>query len=89
MRVCAPFDEKGKARINDGLFDGKASTSSTELTEFCMSLLETDQPGSIRFSIYTTPVDALGSCEGSVVDADKIKVTCDDVQGTSLEGRVK
>jgi hypothetical protein len=88
-RVCAPFDEKGKARINDGLFDGKASTSSPELTEFCMSLAEADPPGLTRFLIYTTPVGALGSCEASVVDADKIKVTCDDAQGTNLEGRVK
>lgn len=89
VQVCVPFDEKGKARIDDGLFEGKASTSSSELTEFCMSLLETDEPGSIRFSIYTTPLDALGSCEGSVVDADRIKATCDDAHGTNVEGRVK
>jgi hypothetical protein len=87
--VCVPFDEKGKARINDGLFDGKASTSSPELTEFCMSLAEADPPGLTRFLVYTTPVGALGSCEASVVDADQIKITCDDAQGTNLEGRVK
>ena len=89
VHVCVPFDAKGRARIDDGLFAGKASTSSSELTEFCMSLLETDEPGSIRFSIYTTPVDASGSCEGSIVDADKVKATCGDAHGTSLEGRVK
>jgi len=79
--VCAPFDGKGRARVNDDLFDGKASTSSPELTEFCMSSAEADPPGLTRFLIYTTPVGALGSCEASVVDADKIKVTCDGGQG--------
>jgi hypothetical protein len=29
LSVCAPFDAKGKARIKDDLFDGKAGTSST------------------------------------------------------------
>ncbi len=87
--VCVPFDKKGNAHINDGVFDGKAGTSSTELTEFCMSLSEPDGPGIILFSMYTLPADALGSCEGSVVDGDKIKVTCDDPQGTTLDGRIK
>lgn len=90
-RVCVPFDEKGKARINDGLFDGNASTSSSELAEFCMSLVEPDsgQPGAIRFLIGTEPSDVSGSCEGSVVDADRIKVTCGEGHVTNLEGRVK
>jgi len=88
-QVCAPFDKKGKAHIKDGLFDGKASTSSPELTEFCMALVEAGPPGLFRFLIYTIPVDALGSCDASVVDANKIKVTCDDAKGTELEGRVK
>jgi len=89
LQVCAPFDKKGKARIKDGLFDGKASTSSPELTEFCMALMEADLPGLFRLLIYTNPVNAQGSCDASVVDANKIKVTCDDGKGTELEGRVK
>lgn len=89
VHACAPFDNKGKARIDGELFEGTASTSSPELTEFCMALAETDQPGLARFLVYTLPVDASGSCDGSVVDVDKIRVTCGDGQGTSLEGRVK
>ena len=91
VQVCAPFDDHGKAHINDALFDGKASTSSTELTEFCMSLVGPGlgQTGPTVFSLRTSPSGASGSCAGSGPDATKIKVTCDDDVVTKLKGRVK
>jgi len=91
VQVCAPFDDHGKAHIDDALFDGKASTSSTELTEFCMSLVGPGlgQTGPTVFSLRTSPPGASGSCAGSGPDATKIKVTCDDDVVTKLKGRVK
>jgi hypothetical protein len=91
VQVCAPFDENGKASIRDGLFEGKASTSSTELTEFCMSLVGPGlgQTGPTDFSIRTFPSGVSGSCEGSGPDATKIKVTCEDGVVTKLQGSVK
>jgi len=93
VQVCAPFDAKGKARINDDLFDGRASTSSTELTGICMTLTGPGlgQTGPTRFTISTSPPGVSGSCEGNGADAARIKVTCDDEDGvvTKLRGRVK
>ena len=91
VQVCAPFDEDGKARIKDSLFDGKAHTSSTELTEFCMSLVGPGlgQTGPTRFSLHTSPSGASGSCEGSGPDATRIKVICEGDVVTKLQGRVK
>jgi len=91
VQVCAPFDASGKARIKDSLFDGKASTTSTELTEFCMSLVGPGLGGTgpTRFSIHTSPSGVAGSCEGSGPDATKIKVTCGDDDVTKLQGSVK
>lgn len=91
VQVCAPFGENGKASISDSLFQGKASTSSTELTEFCMSLTGPGlgQTGPTVFSILTSPPGVSGSCEGSGPDATKIKVTCEDGAVTKLQGRVK
>lgn len=92
VQVCAPFDANGKAHIKDSLFDGTASTSSTELTGFCMSLVGPGlgQTGPTTFSIRTSPSDVPGSCEVSGPDATKIKVTCkDDDVVTKLQGRVE
>src|SRR5438093_13564003 len=78
VQVCAPFGPNGKSHSNDGLFLGNASTSSTELTEFCMSLVGPGlgQTGPTTFSIHTAPSGVSGSCEASGPDATKIKVTC-------------
>ncbi len=91
VQVCAPFDTHGRAHIKDGPFHGKASTSSTELTEFCMSLVGPGlgQTGPTRFSIHTTPAGVAGSCEASGPDATKIKITCEDDVVTRLQGVVK
>lgn len=91
VQVCAPFNVHGKAHISDAVFDGKASTSSTALTEFCMSLVGPGlgQTGPTRFSLHTSPSDAAGSCEGSGPDADKINITCQGDVVTKLQGRVK
>jgi hypothetical protein len=91
VQVCAPFDGDGKAVINDDRFAGKASTSSTELTEFCMSLVGPGlgQPGPTRFTILASPSGVPGSCEGTGPDATRIKVTCEDGVVTKLRGRVK
>jgi len=91
VAVCAPFDEKGKASIGDSRFEGKARTSSTELTEFCMSLIGPGlgETGPTDFSIRTFPSDVSGSCEGSGPDATKIKLTCKDGVVTKLLGSVK
>lgn len=91
VQVCAPFDDDGKARIRDSLFDGKASTSSTELTEFCMVLTGPGLGGTgpTVFSIRTDPPGVSGSCAGTGPDATRIKVTCEDGVVTELKGRVR
>jgi hypothetical protein len=91
VQVCAEFDEHGKAKIDDTLFAGKASTTSTDLTGFCMSLVGPGlgQTGPTVFSIRTTPDDVSGSCVGTGPDATEINVTCDDGVETKLKGRVK
>ena len=91
VQECAPFDADGKAHINSSLFNGKASTSSTDLTGFCMSLVGPGlgQTGPTRFTINTTPAGLSGSCEASGLDATKLKVTCDDDVVTRMKGHVK
>jgi hypothetical protein len=91
VQVCAPFDAHGKAHINDDLFDGKASTTSADLTGFCMSLTGPGlgQTGPTRFTINTVPSDVSGSCQATGEDATRIAATCDDDVVTKLKGKVK
>ena len=91
VQSCATFDASGEAHINDALFIGKASTSSTDLTGFCMSLVGPGLGGTgpTRFTINTLPADVAGSCEGTGPDASEIKVICEDGVVTQLKGRVK
>jgi hypothetical protein len=91
VQACATFDAAGKAHINDSLFEGKARTSATGLTEFCMSLVGPGLgvTGPTVFTIHTSPSGVTGSCAGSSPDATQIKVSCEDDFMTKLEGRVK